>query len=492
MREEHGLQIGRMVAKLREDRGWSQRALASWVGLDQSAVSRIEAGRRRVSVEELGRLAEALQVPTETLLGASAPWASGSSRAALSRGPVDLSREADEAAADLTGAPRPFLAVDRAHQAFPAHGSLAPSVAAPSDLGWVTRRARRMDAQADDSPPLPTQPGPGSYLPASSRPVELPAEVRSVIDDWFVLRRLAGEDEATTPIVGASASGVAGPPMVQPWTVASPGAAGGVVAGADGWPERVARFWRSELHVDADGPVPDLVPLLEDVAGVQIVVSRSAGPQPSCAALASPGPRFIYVNAARPVVLQRFALAHAFGHLALGHGDIVDRRIEWSRNNPVEATANDFAEELLAPAAAVARWYARHGRPAPDVDLLVRLANAFGISFWAALYRLRAAERLNPKRVAQLTGALRRREWQLLPRQAFLGGLRDTLSWLSADEVLPPGEEGEPALLRVPALMREWTFRAIEARRCSVENAAGLLRLDPADLAESLDRAGLE
>ena len=47
-------------------------------------------------------------------------------------------------------------------------------------------------------------------------------------------------------------------------------------------------------------------------------------------------------------------------------------------------------------------------------------------------------------------------EWELLPRQAFLGGLRDTLASLTPGEVLPPGGCGPPAVLRVPATMRAW------------------------------------
>ena len=81
------------------------------------------------------------------------------------------------------------------------------------------------------------------------------------------------------------------------------------------------------------------------------------------------------MNAARPIVLQRFALAHAFGHVVLGHGDIVDERIDWGRGHARESETNDFAEEVLAPAAAVAGWYDRHGDPAPDVDTMVELAN---------------------------------------------------------------------------------------------------------------------
>ena len=68
MRDEHQANLGAQIAALRERQGWSQRALAKWMGLDQSAVSRIEAGRRRVSAEELHRFADALHVSADVLL----------------------------------------------------------------------------------------------------------------------------------------------------------------------------------------------------------------------------------------------------------------------------------------------------------------------------------------------------------------------------------------------------------------------------------------
>ncbi len=259
--------------------------------------------------------------------------------------------------------------------------------------------------------------------------------------------------------------------------------------------DRVARFWRSELHVDPDdGPLPDLLPLLEDGYGAQVIVARvAAGDHPVAAAFTTGDVPFIFVNAARPVVLQRFALAHAFAHLVLGHGDVVDRRIEWSRNVPPEAAANDFAEELLAPVRAVQRWYERRSIPRwVRLEDVLALGNAFGISAWAALYRSRAAGRLQGKQLSVLRADLERHEWQLLPRQAFLGGLRDTLTHLTPGEVLPQGEYGGPTVLRVPAAMRAWALAALHDGRLSLEEAAAALHVEPGALAKQLAHLGLE
>ena len=329
-----------------------------------------------------------------------------------------------------------------------------------------------------------------------SRISGLPDEVAGVARDWFALRDLAEAPEpAQRWSTGHSAEGK---PERVPHTASSlrPGAPAGDVLY-----DRVARFWRSELHVDPDdGPLPDLAPLLEDGYGAQVVVARvgtaaglPAADRPVAAAFTVSGVPFIFVNAARPVVLQRFALAHAFAHHVLGHGDVVDARVEWSRNVPPEAAANDFAEELLAPVRAVQRWYDR--RPPSrwtSLEILLELGNAFGVSAWAALYRSRAAGRLQGKQFHVLKTELHRHEWEVLPRQAYLGGLRDTLSHLTPDEALPPKAYGGPAVLRVPAAMRAWALEALRSGRLSVEDAAAMLRLESGALAEQLARLGLE
>jgi transcriptional regulator with XRE-family HTH domain len=55
--------IGRMLASLREESGVSQGALALELSHDQSYVSRLERGDRRLTVAELLRCVAALGVP---------------------------------------------------------------------------------------------------------------------------------------------------------------------------------------------------------------------------------------------------------------------------------------------------------------------------------------------------------------------------------------------------------------------------------------------
>jgi transcriptional regulator with XRE-family HTH domain len=51
-------EIGRYVARLREEQGLSQQQLAQRLDVHKSAVSRIEAGERGLTVDELAMVAE--------------------------------------------------------------------------------------------------------------------------------------------------------------------------------------------------------------------------------------------------------------------------------------------------------------------------------------------------------------------------------------------------------------------------------------------------
>jgi Zn-dependent peptidase ImmA (M78 family) len=95
---------------------------------------------------------------------------------------------------------------------------------------------------------------------------------------------------------------------------------------------------------------------------------------------------FVFVNGARPVVLQRFALERERAHLALGHREAYDARIDWSRRSGREVSANAFAEELAAPAAAVRRWLEARGEP--EADAPASSSPTTGISL-ASCHRLR-------------------------------------------------------------------------------------------------------
>jgi transcriptional regulator with XRE-family HTH domain len=538
MPEADERQIGRRIAELRERRGWSQRAFAKVLGMNQSILSRIESGKRRVSASELERLAAALGVDLHVLLsGAEAPRSAKLRRPrpalrspATPAEPCDEAPRAEEAAylraqrgvralsrdaaiqepddepntpagdpARLVGEPRRQM-----------HRAEMPMARAPSPPRFAAGGAgaaatEGLDAAAAEN----AGPAEAGYAggPLAATPVPprrlLPPPAHTVIDDYLRLRGLTYEDDRLWSSLPPSsdALGRRRSASAAPWSLA---AHMGVSESRD----RYARFLRHELGIGVDGPVPDLVALFEDARVAEVVVARLSGETPVAVGATADDVAFVFVNAARPVTLQRFALVHSAAHLVLGHGDVVDERIAWSRAEPLESEANDFAEEFLAPVIAVARWYERHGDPRPSVGVLLDLAAAFGITPWSALYRSRAAERLNPKLQSTLARELRAREWSLLSEQALRGGLRDTLSSLS-DEAPPPlpgargvggvpapahlrREPGPAAVLRVPARMHAWALTAVREGRLSLEQAARMLHRPPGDLAAALERLGVE
>lgn len=60
--------LARNVRLLRAERGLSQEALAQEAGVNRTYLSDIERGTRNVSIDNLSRLAKALNVPVWSLL----------------------------------------------------------------------------------------------------------------------------------------------------------------------------------------------------------------------------------------------------------------------------------------------------------------------------------------------------------------------------------------------------------------------------------------
>ena len=60
--------LGNNVRKTRNDKGLSQESLASIAGLDRTYVGGIERGERNISILNIMKIAEALDVPVTDLL----------------------------------------------------------------------------------------------------------------------------------------------------------------------------------------------------------------------------------------------------------------------------------------------------------------------------------------------------------------------------------------------------------------------------------------
>jgi transcriptional regulator with XRE-family HTH domain len=69
MREPtHRIQFGTRVREIRRQRGWSQEDLAAQCGLDRTYIGGVERGERNISIDNICRIAAALEVSPAVLL----------------------------------------------------------------------------------------------------------------------------------------------------------------------------------------------------------------------------------------------------------------------------------------------------------------------------------------------------------------------------------------------------------------------------------------
>jgi Zn-dependent peptidase ImmA (M78 family) len=236
-----------------------------------------------------------------------------------------------------------------------------------------------------------------------------------------------------------------------------------------------AREVRAQLGASPDAPL-DLLEAVEDGLGVGVVLldlgSDTAG------ALLRRGPRaFAFVNGVQAVVRQRFTLAHEIGHHVLGHGPALDspRSIFAADFDPVEAQANAFAAELIAPAAAVRRVAEELAVSPVTLEGVVRVATAFGLSARAARIRLERARVLrDPALVARLDDEI------AAGLHASLTGL---LGLRERDDGLARAARHLP---RLPAAARGSALEALPDGTASGADVARAVGRDPAALARAL------
>ena len=83
--------LSKRIKEEREYRGLSQEEVAHHLGVSRSAISLIESGLRRVSAEELSRLAELYQTTMESLTGRDDEVAEPESIRLVTRAAAELS-----------------------------------------------------------------------------------------------------------------------------------------------------------------------------------------------------------------------------------------------------------------------------------------------------------------------------------------------------------------------------------------------------------------
>src|SRR4051794_38427168 len=164
-----------------------------------------------------------------------------------------------------------------------------------------------------------------------------------------------------------------------------------------------AREARERLGLDDLSPVPCVVTLVEERAGLPVAVG--ALPEKIAGALYRNGMgAIVWVNGKQSVERQRFTVAHEYGHVCCAHEGRrkVDTQaiISGATRDPQEVQANAFAAQLLGPRAGVEAMV----DGSPTLEDVVRIAARFGLSTIAALYRLSTLELVSASRA----GILRR------------------------------------------------------------------------------------
>ena len=229
---------------------------------------------------------------------------------------------------------------------------------------------------------------------------------------------------------------------------------------------------RADLGLGSDGPLEDLLTVVEDAGAHVVVLDLPDGV--AGAYIARPDCPLLFVNGAQWIARQRFTLAHEFGHFRMGHETVVDRQVAISGylHDPTEVCANAFAAEFLMPKVAIAQWGAANVRGAqPTLEHVCLLAAEYGVSAQAARYALDTADVLtNAKRKRQLDEEIRDDLHIELFNQLGLEPLQDELAAASARRP------------RIPRALRDSALGDLLAGTIDVEGFAARVNAAPADV----------
>ena len=236
-----------------------------------------------------------------------------------------------------------------------------------------------------------------------------------------------------------------------------------------------ARLARQELDLGLTGPLPDILTVVEDWAEIPVAILSLPDGIAGAFGRRRDQP-FIFLNGREPLVRQRFTLAHEFGHDRLGHLPVVDKTeaIFGKTNDLDEIQARYFAGEFLLPRPALESWLERQQATSIDLEIVVRLAAAFGVSAMTARVRLEICEQISKNQANVLDEAIRAGDHSRLHRRLGLDETADRLAQAQAE------------LPRLPAIMQEYGFRALEQGFVEVERLAEALGRKPAWIEEQM------
>ncbi|HZR92983.1 MAG TPA: XRE family transcriptional regulator [Gaiellaceae bacterium] len=219
----------------------------------------------------------------------------------------------------------------------------------------------------------------------------------------------------------------------------------------------LARAVRADWNL-GDDPLPDLLSVIEEHAGVGVLLEPlQRGLDGLCAR--TDDVALIVVDSSAPVGRQRFTAAHELCHLLLGEGGLVliDERIS-AQGKPPEIRANAFASHFLMPREGIERYVG--GRPV-DERVAVELQFTFGVSLDALLWHL-----LNLELISEETrSTLSRRGAKALAYRYGYGS-----EWES--------QQSQRALRRPPRPLTERALAAYERGSIGLEVVARLIGRD--------------
>jgi Zn-dependent peptidase ImmA (M78 family) len=238
---------------------------------------------------------------------------------------------------------------------------------------------------------------------------------------------------------------------------------------------------RADLGLMREGPLPDLLTVVEDAGAHVVVLDLPEGV--AGAYVAEQNTPLLFVNGDQWIARQRFTLAHEFGHFRMGHETVVDRQVVISgySHDPNEVCANAFAAEFLMPKRAIAAWGTANVRGEPTLEHVVLLAAEYGVSAQAARYALDTAEVLtNFKRKAQLDDEIKQELHIELFKQLGLEPLQDDLAAASARRP------------RIPRALRDTAVGDLLAGEIDIEGFAQRMNCAPAEVDAMLAAFGLD
>jgi Zn-dependent peptidase ImmA (M78 family) len=203
-----------------------------------------------------------------------------------------------------------------------------------------------------------------------------------------------------------------------------------------------AREARAELGLAPDQPLRCLLSVVEERAGLPVVVSAALPGDIAGACWRGGDTTVLWVNGAQAPVRRRFTLAHELAHAWIGHDGTVEvdtwATLNGATTTPYEVQANAFAAELLVPEPVMEEVIDRE----PTLEEVVCIAAFCGVSAIVVVYRLKTLGLASERRIEQLEGEIDEGLHLGLARRLDLRAPQDRLGALGELPYLSPALDG--------------------------------------------------